>query len=287
MSHPNIARFYGMSVGDYLHRFTVMNSGRRPFSKYFETRQLSVGKAWEIIVKLLDAANHLMEYGAAWDPCTLDDILFDATGSPIIGCNQDLYLFSHDLHNLEILVLSELLHHSFRIADTGSLAKSTSDVLADFRLDSGLNAEVTWTERLSLPRELLVLPDLDHKILAYLHGALDRDQCHIYYQYGLGSLLLHAAVGAPGGKIGTTINAEHEPGWEETVFIKLARLEETDEGMNYLCDSIMLPASQESEAWEEVKEMVPIVIPEGYRRVYVSLLYPADEGRMRYIGGYR
>lgn len=181
----------------------------------------------------------------------------------------------------------QLLHHSFRIADTGSLAKSTSDVLADFRLDSGLNAEVTWTERLSLPRELLVLPDLDHKILAYLHGALDRDQCHIYYQYGLGSLLLHAAVGAPGGKIGTTINAEHEPGWEETVFIKLARLEETDEGMNYLCDSIMLPASQESEAWEEVKEMVPIVIPEGYRRVYVSLLYPADEGRMRYIGGYR
>lgn len=67
----------------------------------------------------------------------------------------------------------------------------------------------------------------------------------------------------------------------------VARLEETDEGMNYLCDSIMLPASQESEAWEEVKEMVPIVIPEGYRRVYVSLLYPADEGRMRYIGGYR
>ncbi|EJD46750.1 hypothetical protein AURDEDRAFT_164202 [Auricularia subglabra TFB-10046 SS5] len=87
-SHPNVARVYGWSRGDTVQRFTVLKSGYIPITTPHHYPMIEVFN--------IDAARHVEESGAQWNPGGWYTIFLDDRGTPTIGLAHDIHTLRQD-----------------------------------------------------------------------------------------------------------------------------------------------------------------------------------------------
>ncbi|KZV78470.1 hypothetical protein EXIGLDRAFT_716606 [Exidia glandulosa HHB12029] len=93
MSHPNVARLYGLAMGRSASPFTVLRSGVYSVIQYLQ----GIGDldaryiAWcNIELSVLAGAAHLEDMAMVWNPSSYESIVVDDHGQPFIGAFDDL-----------------------------------------------------------------------------------------------------------------------------------------------------------------------------------------------------